>query len=762
MRSLRRLLSASVLALAGCAGPVFSLGVTRLATVPGQDTVQVRELRGVVTGLSSGLLERHLGAAVDGVKTGLLASPEPGYAVQQAPGEPVVGARVSLVDSLGHLLTPQVRTTDARGAYVFTDLPPLPPILFVRVSYAQGGRDVTLCAPVRPLPGGGVLEADVDPASTLVAKKLRAMATLAGVELGGVPDAALKESTALLARAMSDEAAVLAIALDDGRAAHMLDTMLVQSATLSTALQARWQGVPGFRLVDPTPYLVGSGSAAASPTPTPTLSHLFAVAEVPSVADDGAVAPVEVGVRFRPKRDGQITALRFYKSALNTGTHVGSLWTLDGTRLASATFAAETASGWQEVSLSPPVEVTAHVTYVASYFAPVGHYAKDLNYFAGSGLDGATLQAPSDLIVERNGVFDTSGVSAYPSGSNAGEDANYWVDVAFSSFPLSSDPNAASIWSDQAVPGVAATVAAQARELGMKFRSDVAGYVTGARFYKSAGNTGVHIGNLWAADGTRLASADFTAETATGWQQLAFPDPVPVAAGTTYLVSYFSPTGVFAGDDYFFNGLSRRNGPLVGLESGTDGPNGVYQRDQSRFPDLTNLQTNYWVDPVFTQAAPPSPASASFWEQQATPQIPDVDASPVALGLKFRPRVNGTITGVRFYKSPGNTGVHVGKLWTDAGVLLTSETFTAETASGWQTVLFSTPQPVVAGTDYVASYACPNGHFSASRGYFHTAMRTELLETGTWPGFYDGDPSVFPSSPGGDASNYWVDPIFVP
>ena len=43
-------------------------------------------------------------------------------------------------------------------------------------------------------------------------------------------------------------------------------------------------------------------------------------------------------------------------------------------------------------------------------------------------------------------------------------------------------------------------------ELGVKFRSDVAGFITGLRFYKTAGNTGTHIGHLWTAGGTQLGT----------------------------------------------------------------------------------------------------------------------------------------------------------------------------------------------------------------------------------------------------------------
>jgi hypothetical protein len=63
--------------------------------------------------------------------------------------------------------------------------------------------------------------------------------------------------------------------------------------------------------------------------------------------------------------------------------------------------------------------------------------------------------------------------------------------------------------------------------------------VTGVRFYKGgAANGGTHIGNLWAADGTKLASATFTGETASGWQEVNFATPVSITANTIYIASY--------------------------------------------------------------------------------------------------------------------------------------------------------------------------------------------------------------------------------
>ena len=85
----------------------------------------------------------------------------------------------------------------------------------------------------------------------------------------------------------------------------------------------------------------------------------------------------------------------------------------------------------------------------------------------------------------------------------------------------------------------------------------------------------------------------------------------------------------------------------------------------------------------------------------ANPAENDTDA--VELGVKFRVRPDGFITGVRFYKGTGNTGTHTGSLWTAAGARLATVTFTGETATGWQQATSPRPVAVTANTTYVAS-----------------------------------------------------------
>jgi hypothetical protein len=64
-----------------------------------------------------------------------------------------------------------------------------------------------------------------------------------------------------------------------------------------------------------------------------------------------------------------------YTRPTNTGTHQGSLSTINGTRLATAVFATETVTGWQQVNFAPLVQITANKTYIASYPNNVGGYS---------------------------------------------------------------------------------------------------------------------------------------------------------------------------------------------------------------------------------------------------------------------------------------------------------------------------------------------------------------------------------------------------
>jgi PKD repeat protein len=158
-----------------------------------------------------------------------------------------------------------------------------------------------------------------------------------------------------------------------------------------------------------------------------------------------------------------------------------------------------------------------------------------------------------------------------------------------------------SIWSATATPAVAADPDSSPVELGVKFTSDVAGFITGIRFYKSSTNTGTHIGSLWTSTGTLLAQGTFTNETASGWQTLTFNSPVAISANTLYVASYHTNVGHYAGDNAFFAIAGVDNPPLHALKDGASGGNGVYAYTSTPvFPTSTWSASNYWVDVVFT------------------------------------------------------------------------------------------------------------------------------------------------------------------
>jgi hypothetical protein len=437
---------------------------------------------------------------------------------------------------------------------------------------------------------------------------------------------------------------------------------------------------------------------------------LWPASAAPAITSSNDSQSVELGVRFRTDVDGWVTGIRFYKGSGNTGTHVGSLWSNSGALLARATFASESAGGWQDVDFAQAVHISAGTTYVASYHAPNGRYAVSLDYFTGSTYANTPLRALADSLDGANGVYLYSGTATFPTSTYRA--SNYWVDVDFSTqapadttpptvtaatpangatgvaantvptatFSEALDPatidgahitltsggssvaasvaydaptrtatitpsaplsfgatytarvtggtggvtdtagNAlqadytwsfstracpCSLWSAGTTPDRITSSDSNSVELGVKFQSEVAGYITGVRFYKSSSNTGTHTGSLWTSSGMLLAQGTFSNETASGWQQLTFPTPVSIAANTTYVASYHAPNGAYSLDAAYFSGRSVDNAPLHGPSTATPGGNGVYNYSSgASFPSNSWNATNYWVDVVFDLSAP--------------------------------------------------------------------------------------------------------------------------------------------------------------
>jgi len=173
-----------------------------------------------------------------------------------------------------------------------------------------------------------------------------------------------------------------------------------------------------------------------------------------------------------------------------------------------------------------------------------------------------------------------------------------------------------NLWSSTTIPDNPSEPDARPIEVGVKFRSNTDGYITGVRFYKGTQNTGTHTGNLWTSDGVNLARAQFTDETASGWQEVSFANPVSISAGTTYVASYHTTSGYYSEDNNYFTS-AWSSYYLEALQDATGSPNGVYALSSSTvFPTLGYLASNYWVDVVFvldvgTDETPPVVISVS-------------------------------------------------------------------------------------------------------------------------------------------------------
>ncbi len=426
--------------------------------------------------------------------------------------------------------------------------------------------------------------------------------------------------------------------------------------------------------------------------------------QVPGVAAHQEAAALELGVKFTTDTSGSIRGIRYFKSGQNIGVHTGSLWTSSGTLLRSATFTSETASGWQQVYFDSPVPVTANTTYVASYHTNAGYYSADVNYFASGGFDNGPLHALSQGASGGNGVF-RYGATAFPNQSFSA--TNYWVDVVFEN----------STVVDTTPPTVVSTIPATGRtDVGRSLPLSVT-------FSEAMGAGTVSNSTFQLRDSTNVLVPAVVTHV-TGSNTATLQPSVILAPAAAY-------TATIKGGQ---NGVKDRSGNPLGA-------------------DYT------WSFTTTTQGY-------SIWPPTAAPTILNTnDATPVELGLKFRTAVNGYIGGIRFYKGTANTGVHTGSLWTLTGTLLSTVTFTNETASGWQQATLPAPVAVTANTTYVVSYRSPLGVYSATSGAFASAgvingpLEALSNSAAAGNGVYRYGPTGFPTDTF-NSTNYWVDVVF--
>ncbi len=444
---------------------------------------------------------------------------------------------------------------------------------------------------------------------------------------------------------------------------------------------------------------MGSPSAGVSVTVNCPCS-LFGASHVPYITSENDSGAYELGMKFQSTVPGWVAGVRFYKGTGNGGTHTGSLWTSSGTLLATGIFTNETASGWQTLTFANPVQISANTTYVVSYYDPEGHYAIDEEYFASQVNVPPLIGVKADYLTAGggNGVFNAGG-SGFPTQMN--DSWSYSVDAVFDTTQPPSHPEVTS-----STPVTGSSSNPVSTDPTATFSEAVVPSSVSFTLTDPNGNT--------VSGTTSFNSADTVA---------TFAPASPLAAGTNYTVT--------------ISGAKDSNGQTM----------------------LSSYTYTFTTSEALDSGGK---CPCAIWPDVAPSGYTDVtdQSSGVELGVKFTATNNGSITGIRFFKVPDNTGTHTATLWSSTGTALATGTFTSEPTQGWAELHFSSPVPITAGTTYVASYHTSAWHYADSpNGLSSPVVNGPLTALANGGVYAYGSSSTFPSN-SVNAANYWVDVVY--
>ena len=376
-----------------------------------------------------------------------------------------------------------------------------------------------------------------------------------------------------------------------------------------------------------------------------------------------------------------------------------------------------------------PSSITAGVTYIASYFAPNGHYSADSDYFTTQGISYGPLHANPTGATGTNGVYRYGATSGFPTLTY--QNTNYWVDVVLNTIP-NTDHTAPTVDSFTTADGSAQLTTDSS--IVVKFDEAI-----------NAATINASTVQLLNPDPNSIPGG--CCSTPGGWCSGC---PLLMGANTKVI------TASLKYDPVAHTVTLTPDAPLSTSSIYTvvvlGGANGV--------KDLAG--NSVATDTAQSFLTPAQPATGRvdclFRQLPLLPRSTVATVKAIEVGMKFTADTSGTISGIRFYKSALNTGVHVANLWTSTGQLLATATFTNETASGWQQVNFATPVAITAGTTYVASYHTNSGHYAAD---------ATILPRPSTADYYTCRPTAasMPTASGGfptltyKATNYWVDVV---
>ncbi|MBW4550074.1 MAG: DUF4082 domain-containing protein [Aphanocapsa sp. GSE-SYN-MK-11-07L] len=488
----------------------------------------------------------------------------------------------------------------------------------------------------------------------------------------------------------------------------------------------------------------------------------------------GSAGDYELGMQFTSTKAGTLNAIRYYKAAGETGSHVGKIWSSTGTQLAQVTFSNETASGWQQQALSTPIAIAAGTTYIVSVNVNT-HYAISPNGF-NSPISNGDLRGSNGVFNLAPGLFPTQ------SWNNS----NYFRDVDFTPNPTGTN-NVGTV-------GVSGTPTQnQTLTANVADANGLTGATINYQWQQLSGGTWSNISGATARTLTlqqaqvgRQVRVNATYTDALGTSENIFsPATTAIAnvndagvvaiAGTPAqnqtLTANVADVDGLTGVTISYQWQSSTNGTTWSNISGATGQNlaldssyvGQQVRISATYTDVLGGSENILSPASSTITAPVQ--TQSLFSPTTTPALLNEtdgagSAGDYELGMEFRTSKSGKINAIRYFKSPNETGSHTGRIWSNTGELLASVAFTNETASGWQEQALATSLAINANTTYIVSVNTNSYYVSTSNGLAATVTNGNISAIADGSnGVFNPNPSAFPTQ-SWQNSNYFRDIVF--
>lgn len=580
--------------------------------------------------------------------------------------------------------------------------------------------------------------------------------------------------------------------------------------------------VPAGTLTGGGVYTAALSTAVRSAVGTPmssTASWSFTVADCPCSLFGSGVLPVYTGLDVADGRSGtgltyemgtkiavdktmRLTGIRFYKDAGETGTHIGRVWSSTGTQLGTATFASESASGWQTATLTSPITLTANTTYVVS----VGLNSRFV--MSTSGLATSVVNGPLHSVADgANGVFGNS-AGTFPTGSWS--NSNYFVDAVVANVGQSNSPSVVSRTPVTGATGVATdapvtvqfATAMDANSInGTTFSLATTGgtavpatvtYSSSTKTATLTPNAALSVGTGYTAKlTTGIRSDDGTALSAQQtWSFTTVTSGAPVVTSTSPVNN---ATGVDSGTSVQATfSTSMDQATITATTFTLTSAGGAAVPASVSYNDTTKTATLVPTGPLtkgatytatVTTGAKSSSnvplSSTKTWSFTTstcpcslmtglTPAVTGLDVRDgrwqdgpwtYEMGTKIAVTASAQLTKIRFYKDAAETGTHIGTLWSSTGTAIAQVTFSGETASGWQEQALTTPVTLTAGSTYTVSVGFNNRFTMTSGGLSGTLTSGPLYAVNDGQnGVFASAAGLFPTSSYG-SSNYFVDAV---